>query len=72
MAVKAARKKDPAAVALAGCGKTRSFGENTAKSRLAGNYASMESEAYTHQRAAISHFLQQTGVFPQPARAEGR
>ena len=28
----------------------------------------MESEAYTHQRAAISHFLQQTGVFPQPAR----
>lgn len=47
--------------------KNSLFRRNTAKSRLAANYASVESETYTHHRAAISGPLLEIGVFLQPA-----
>jgi hypothetical protein len=48
--------------------KNSVFRRNTAKSRLATNYASMESVAYTHDRTTISEPFLEIGVFPQPAR----
>ena len=47
--------------------KNSVFRRKVAESRLAANYASVESESYTQHLTAISDPLLETGVFPQPA-----